>query len=115
VCSETNYTATTADADTDSVNIYRTDKAPTVYLIGVLSQSFYAAYQISASFENSVLALQAGVAVMDHVSKGESDYFSFYFDQAFVKLTISITTVSSRRDSMLVYVLLPLLTASVSI
>jgi hypothetical protein len=101
-CSETNYTATTADTDTDSVNIYRTDKAPTVYLIGVLSQSFYAAYQISASFENSVLALQAGLAVMDHVSKGESDYFSFYFDQAFVKLTISITTVSLRRDSMLV-------------
>lgn len=91
--SETNYTLTTADTERDYLNIYRTDSEPTIYLVGVESQSYYAAYQISASFENTGLVLQAGVSVMDHVGKDEVDYFSFYLNQAFVKLTISITTV----------------------
>lgn len=91
--SETNYTLTTADTERDFLSIYRTDPEPTLYLVGVESLSHYAAYQISASFENSILALQAGVSVMDHVGKDEVDYFSFFLDQAFVKLTISITTV----------------------
>lgn len=93
--SETNFLLTTADTDRDFLNIYRNDPSSTTYIVGVESQSFYAAYQISASFENSVLALQAGVAVMDHVGKDEVDYFSFFLDQPFVKLTISVTTVST--------------------
>ena len=92
--SETNYLLTTADTDRDFLNIYRNDDVPMLYIVGVLSRSYYSVYQLSAGFESSALSLQAGVAVMDHVNKNEIDYFSFYMDQSYVKLKISITTVS---------------------
>jgi hypothetical protein len=98
---EDNYLVSTEDTDSDFLDIVRTDATSATYLVGVKSQSFYAVYQISAGFENSILALQAGVAVMDHVSKGESDFFSFYFDQDFVKLSIAITTVSGNQRLVL--------------
>ena len=56
--------------------------------------AYYSAYQISAAFQESTLDLQAGVPVMDHVNKGEKDYFSFYLDQSFVSVTFALTTVS---------------------
>ena len=90
----TNYIATTADSDRTSLKIYRSDEVPTLYVIGVRSLAMYSAYQISVVSESSVLELQPGVAVMDHVSKGEKDYFSFFLDDPHAKLTIAITTVS---------------------
>ena len=89
----THYTLTTADTDRTFMNIYRNDPAPSLYVIGVYSQSYFSAYQLSASLESSTLALQSGVSVMDHVGKGETDYFSCYMDQSFVKLKSSLTTV----------------------
>jgi len=89
----TNYLATTADSDRTSLKIYRADEVPALYVIGVKSLSMYSVYQVSAVSESSVLELQPGVAVMDHVSKGEKDYFSFFLDDPHAKLTIAITTV----------------------
>lgn len=89
----THYLLTSAESDRPYLNIYRNDPAPSLYVIGVYSESYFSAYQISASLESSTLALQSGVSVMDHVGKGEIDYFSFYMDQAFVKLKIALTTV----------------------
>lgn len=100
--SEKNYLVSTVDSESvDFVNVPRNDKAPTLYLVGVKSESYYSVYQISASFENSILALQAGIPVMDHVAERESDYFSYFFDQSYVKLTVSITTVSDFLTSTL--------------
>lgn len=93
----TNYIATTADSDRTSLKIFRADDHPTLYVIGVQSLAMYSAYQISVVSETSVLELQPGVAVMDHVAKGEQDYFSFFLDDPHAKLTIAITTVSLCR------------------
>jgi len=92
----TNTLDTTADTDRTSIKIYRNDPAPTTYIVGVHSLAYYSAYQISAAFQESTLDLQAGVPVMDHVNKGEKDYFSFYLDQSFVSVTFALTTVSAR-------------------
>ena len=95
----THYTLTTfGDFSKHSLTMQRNDDTPSVYIVGVNALSYYSAYQISASFVNSVLALQAGVAVMDHVDEGEVDYFSFYFDDnSFESLHIVLTTVSQSR------------------
>ena len=90
----TNTLDTTYDTDRTSIKIYRNDPAPTTYIVGVHSMAYYSAYQISAAFQESTLDLQAGVPVMDHVNKGEKDYFSFYLDQSFVSVTFALTTVS---------------------
>lgn len=89
----TYHIATTEDTDNTNIKLYRNDNTPVLYIVGIQSLSIYAAYQISAVSETSVLELQPGVAVMDHVSKGEKDYFSFFLDDPHAKLTIAITTV----------------------
>ena len=65
----------------DYLQIARTDNAPGVYIIGVLSSSYFVSYRLSAtSSALSILSLVPGVPVTDHVSLGTYDYFSFYFD-----------------------------------
>eukprot|EP00598_Pedospumella_elongata_P002386 CAMPEP_0184975878 /NCGR_PEP_ID=MMETSP1098-20130426/6959_1 /TAXON_ID=89044 /ORGANISM="Spumella elongata, Strain CCAP 955/1" /LENGTH=2755 /DNA_ID=CAMNT_0027498653 /DNA_START=79 /DNA_END=8346 /DNA_ORIENTATION=+ len=94
----TNTLDTTADTDRTSIKIYRNDPAPTTYIVGVHSLAYYSAFQISAAFQESTLDLQAGVPVMDHVNKGEKDYFSFYLDQSFVSVSFALTTLSGDPD-----------------
>jgi hypothetical protein len=95
----THYSQTTANTGRTSVSLQRHDEVDgTLYLVGVNSLSMYAAYQLSASFESSVLRLQEGVAVMDHARIGEVDYYSFYFNQPFVSLKFSLTTMSGDPD-----------------
>ncbi len=57
------------------------------------SISYTAAYTISFGYENSVLSLQPGVAVQDHVTAGGVDYFSFYFNQVDATISFALTTV----------------------
>ena len=65
----------------DYLQIARNDNAPGVYVIGVLSSSYFVSYRLSAtSSALSILALVPGVPVTDHVSLGAYDYFSFFFD-----------------------------------
>ena len=92
------YSLTTANTDQSYLTVIRNDAASSLYIVGVRSLSMYAAYQISASFASSTLALQAGVAVMDHVRKGEVDYFSFFMGQSYSKLSIAITTVKTQSS-----------------
>ena len=68
-------------SQSDYLQIARTDNAPGVYVIGVLSSSYFVSYRLSAtSSALSILALVPGVPITDHVSLGSYDYFSFFFD-----------------------------------
>lgn len=88
------YLQTTADSDRTYLDLLRSDDQPASYIVGVYSPMVYSAFQISATFESSILDLQAGIAAMDHVRKGEVDYFSFFLEDAHASLKISLTTVS---------------------
>lgn len=81
-----------------SLTIQRNDATNSLYIIGVRSLSYYAAYQLSSSLEGSTLRLQEGVPVTDHVNYEEVDYFSFYIDQPNVQIKIALSTVSSRNS-----------------
>eukprot|EP01038_Epipyxis_sp_PR26KG_P008213 gene8213-11113_t len=97
----THYMLSTID-DTDRnnylLNIFRNDPTDMLYVVGVYTTSMYASYQISSTFSNSILALQPGVSVMDHVGVYESDYFSFFLDQTDENLKISLTRISGDPD-----------------
>lgn len=96
----TNYLQTTAGhPDKTYLTIDRNDPKSSIYIVGVKSISFYSVYQLSASFENTILSLQAGIAVLDHVNMDESNYFSFFLNQQpFVKIKISLTVISGDPD-----------------
>lgn len=95
---ETYYLYSTFGMDRDVLTIARNDPLPCSYIIGIESLSYFAAYQISISFEQSTLPLQPGVSISDHVSKGEVDYFSFFFNGADQILKIILTTFSGDPD-----------------
>jgi hypothetical protein len=78
------------------MDIPRNDAQQTFYLIGVKTESYYAAYQISYKTNaRTILQMQAGVAVTDHVSAGELDYFSFYLSHSGkTTIQVSLTPVS---------------------
>lgn len=71
------FLATTAGEAHDWLTVERSDDDACSYIIGVYSANLFAEYQVSFSFVNSVLQLQPGVAVLDHVDAGTYDYFSF--------------------------------------
>lgn len=98
--STTNYLYTTAGhPDRTYLTIERNDPKTSIYLLGVKSTSFYSAYQLSASFESSILSLQAGIAVLDHVNIGGGSYFSFFLNQQpFVTIKIALTVISGDPD-----------------
>lgn len=52
---ETYNSLNTVDMEMDSLDINRNDASDSLYIIGVKSLSYYAAYQISASFEHTIL------------------------------------------------------------
>jgi len=78
----------------DSLDITRSDTTDSRYLVGVLSNSLYASYQISASLEDTILALQAGVTISDYVGDKEMDHFSFHLDKINEKMRIILTVVT---------------------
>ena len=68
-------------SQSDYLQIARADNTLGVYVIGVLSSSYFVSYRLSVtSSALSILSLMPGVPVTDHVSVGSYDYFSFFFD-----------------------------------
>lgn len=63
----------------DILKYSRNDISSTSYVIGILSVSMVAEYQVSYNLDSSILKLQPGVTVLDHVRPGESDFYSFVF------------------------------------
>jgi hypothetical protein len=90
----TRYQQTTAGLDVDVLKISRNDATPSYYIVGVYSTSLYTTYQISFGFENTVLELQAGIPVTDHVFAGEYDYYAFYLSGDHQVLKLSLSPVS---------------------
>ena len=83
----------------DSLSIERNDQGPCTYLVGVEAQSYYSAYSLAYSFEDTVLALQAGVQVQDSVRQGKSDYYSFAMPpQAGASLKITVSRLTGDPD-----------------
>lgn len=87
------FITNTADLDEDVLKIHRRDSSTTLYIVGVYSISIYSAFQLSFGYESSILELQAGVAVTDHVFDKEYDYFAFYMDQPRKVLKITLSPV----------------------
>ena len=87
------YITNTAELDEDVLKIHRVDSSTMLYIVGVYSTSFYSAFQLSFGYESSILELQAGVAVTDHVFDKEYDYFAFYMDQPRKVLKITLSPV----------------------
>lgn len=73
------FVKTSAGMDFDFLTIERNDEASCSYIIGIYSTNIFSQYQISVSIANSVLALQPGVSVSDHVEEHTYDFFSFSF------------------------------------
>lgn len=89
----TNYTTNSADLYYDVLKIHRNDNEASLYIVGVYSTSFYSAFQMSYGFENTILELQAGIAVTDHAFEREFDYFAFYVSSPNQILKVTLTTV----------------------
>ncbi len=68
-----------------------------LYIIGIYSTSFYSAFQLSFGYETSILELQAGLAITDHVYEKESDFFAFYLDESRQVLKLTLSTVRSKK------------------
>lgn len=92
------YQYSTADLDMDSIKITRNNAVKSYFIVGAKSLTYYAAFQISYGFENTILQLQAGVAVTDHVFEREYDYFSFFMPTGDQILKITLTPVSGDPD-----------------
>lgn len=90
----TSYSLSTEGLDQDILTFNRNDAADSIYIVGVHSISYTAAYHISSSYLHSVLQLQPGVSVMDHVATGDVDYFSFYFNSVGTAISFILTPVS---------------------
>jgi hypothetical protein len=95
----THYLFTTENGLTsNSLEVTRNDKEKVSYIIGVKSLSSYSVYQLSIGFDKTILSLVAGISVMDHVSVGEIDYFSFYLDKEQESFKIVLTPISGDPD-----------------
>lgn len=86
--------STVAMGSASSLSVTRNDPTYVRYLVGVLSYSRFASFVTSASFQDTVLELQAGIAVTDSVGHGQEDHFSFFLDQEDQLVRFSLTTVS---------------------
>ena len=75
----TYFLATSSGLDYDYLSISRNDPSSCSYIIAVYSTNYYSEYQISFTMEDSILSLQPGVSISDHVEARASDYFSFSF------------------------------------
>jgi hypothetical protein len=84
----------------DVLAITRNDPVDVVYVLGVRETGEEdATYQLSFVLDNSILALQAGVAVYDAIGPGEYDYFSFSMDQpAGSTIQFTLTPLSGDPD-----------------
>ena len=87
-----NYLYSTVGLDYDYLTVNRVDNTACSYIIGIQSTNMYSQYQISVTMENSVLSLQAGVTVSDHVDYLGYDYFSYDFS--------STTSIPSDDDTV---------------
>lgn len=63
----------------DSLSVPRNDQGPATYLVAVQGQSYFSAYTLAYSFEDTVLALQAGVLVSALSSINIAHPFLFSF------------------------------------
>lgn len=95
---ETNYQYTTRGSALPHLSIPRNDgTSVSLYVIGVQSMSYFASFQISLRFTNTILTLLSGVPVLDHVNKNEIDFFSYYLNEGNVALKIQLTPVSAMK------------------
>jgi len=96
----THFIATTALTPTaTSLEIKRQDNQPSQYIIGVRSLRDYSAFQISATFDNTILLLKLGVSVVDYVIREGLEFYSFFFsNEPHTKLRIALTPISGDPD-----------------
>jgi hypothetical protein len=92
------FIANSAELDDDVLKIIRNDNSATLYIVGVYSLSYYTAFQLSFGYESSILELQAGLAVTDHVFEREYDYFAFYVDSPKKLLKFTLSPMSGDPD-----------------
>eukprot|EP00981_Chlorochromonas_danica_P002257 scaffold437_cov168-Ochromonas_danica.AAC.74 len=93
-----NFTVSTQDMDMDVLTIFRSDDVDCFYLVGVLSYSYYAAFQIVYGIEGGLTELQAGISVLDHVLPGEKDFYSFTLARTTGAVRFSLTTTAGDPD-----------------
>ena len=96
----THYIATTAlTPEATTLEIKRQDDQPSQYIVGVRSLKDYSSYQISATFDNTILLLKLGVSVMDYVVREGLEFFSFFLpNEPYTMLRISLTPISGDPD-----------------